>query len=80
MDAPCSDLESEMSKIDEKLEIAKERLQAIEQEEYLEELGKSLNRSHLESSDFKGELDTSLEEPETVAPWIMRSNGFAKLC
>ena len=46
VDAPCSDLESEMSKIDEKLEIAKERLQAIEQEEYLEELGKSLNRSH----------------------------------
>jgi hypothetical protein len=50
VDAPCSDLESEMSKIDEKLEIAKERLQAIEQEEYLEELGKSLNRSHPETS------------------------------
>ena len=65
VDVPCSNLESEMSKIDEKLEIATERLQAIEQEEYLEELGKSLNRSHLESSDFKGEFDTSLEEPET---------------
>jgi len=46
VDAPCTDLESEIGKIDEKLEIAQERLQAIEQEEYLEELGKKLNRSH----------------------------------
>jgi hypothetical protein len=64
VDIPCSDLESEMSKIDEKLEIAKERLQAIEQEEYLEELGKSLNRSHLESSELNEELNYS-EESET---------------
>ncbi len=46
VDLPCTDLESEMTKIDEKLEIAKERLEVIEQEEYLEELGKKLNRSH----------------------------------
>ena len=46
VDAPCTDLESEIGKIDEKLEIAQERLQSIEQEEYLEELGKKLNRSH----------------------------------
>lgn len=59
VDAPCSDLESEMSKIDEKLEIAQERLQAIEQEEYLEELGKSLNRSHLETSLPTGDADLS---------------------
>ena len=51
VDTPCLELESEMSKIDEKLEIAKERLHAIEQEEYLEELGKSLNRSHLEANE-----------------------------
>jgi hypothetical protein len=65
VDVPCSDLESEMSKIDEKLEIAKERLQTIEQEEYLEELGKSLNRSHLESSETIEEVHSSSEESET---------------
>jgi len=65
---PCSDLESEMSKIDEKLEIAKERLQAIEQEEYLEELGKSLNRSHLETSlpGGDGDLSTSVSESSVI--------------
>ena len=65
VDAPCSDLESEMSKIDEKLEIAKERLQAIEQEEYLEELGKSLNRSHQETSIPTEDADFSSAESET---------------
>jgi len=65
VDTPCSDLESEMSKIDEKLEIAKERLQTIEQEEYLEELGKSLNRTHLESSETIEEVYSSSEESET---------------
>ena len=45
---PSDELESEMQKIDEKLDIAKERLHTLEQEEYLEELGKSLNRSNLE--------------------------------
>ena len=65
VDVPCSDLESEMSKIDEKLEIAKERLQAIEQEEYLEELGKSLNRSHLESSGSTEDTKLSSEDSES---------------
>ena len=65
VDTPCSELESEMSKIDEKLEIAKERLQVIEQEEYLEELGKSLNRSHLESSGSTGDVKLSSEDSET---------------
>ena len=54
-----------MSKIDEKLEIAKERLQAIEQEEYLEELGKSLNRSHLESSGSTEDTKLSSEDSES---------------
>ena len=42
-----SDLKFKMSKLDEKLQIAKERLQSIEHEECLKELGKSLNLSHL---------------------------------
>jgi hypothetical protein len=48
VNVPCDELESEMQKIDEKLDIAKERLHTLEQEEYLEELGKSLNRSNSE--------------------------------
>ena len=43
-DVTSSELEAEMQKIDEKLDIAKERLHSIEQEEYLEELGNKLNR------------------------------------
>jgi hypothetical protein len=73
VDVPCLDLESEIGKIDEKLEIAQERLQAIEQEEYLEELGKKLNRSHSpeaeESSNFsnlesRAQVDSFVEDLE----------------
>jgi hypothetical protein len=63
VDVPYDELESEMQKIDEKLDIAKERLHTLEQEEYLEELGKSLNRSNSEdrSTDYieSNEADTS---------------------
>jgi hypothetical protein len=63
VNAPCDELESEMQKIDEKLDIAKERLHTLEQEEYLEELGKSLNRSNPEErsqdSIESNEADTS---------------------
>ena len=63
VDVPCDELESEMQKINEKLEIAKERLHTIEQEEYLEELGKSLNRANPEHrsqySNESNEADTS---------------------
>jgi len=46
VDTSSSDLQSELGKVNEKLSIAQERLESIEQEEYLEELGKKLNRSH----------------------------------
>ena len=63
VDVPCDELESEMQKINEKLDIAKERLHTLEQEEYLEELGKSLNRSNpedkYEDSTVSDETDTS---------------------
>jgi len=63
VDVPCDELESEMQKINEKLDIAKERLHTLEQEEYLEELGKSLNRSNPEDrsqdSTESNEADTS---------------------
>jgi len=71
VDTPCTDLELEIGKIDEKLEIAQERLQSLEQEEYLEELGKKLNRSHSpeseEISDFsnvesRAQIDSCIED------------------
>jgi len=69
VDAPCTDLESEMEKIDEKLEIAQERLRSIEQEEYLEELGKKLNRSNSpdvgEASDFSDSKESGSVESFT---------------
>ncbi len=46
VDISSSDLQSELEKVNDKLSIAQERLESIEQEEYLEELGKKLNRSH----------------------------------
>ena len=71
VDTPCNDLELEIGKIDEKLEIAQERLQSLEQEEYLEDLGKKLNRSHSpeseEVSDFsnvesRAQIDSFIED------------------
>ena len=63
VNVPCDELESEMQKIDEKLDIAKERLHTLEQEEYLEELGKSLNRSNSEDNSIdsteSNQADTS---------------------
>ncbi len=64
VDAPCTDLESEIGKIDEKLEIAQERLQAIEQEEYLEELGKKLNRSHSPEAEESSNLPNIKSEAQ----------------
>lgn len=67
VDAPLSDLESELEKVNEKLEIAQERLDNIEQEEYLEELGKKLNRSHspddAEIADHQTDDSSGLESP-----------------
>mgnify|MGYP003705839351 CR=1 FL=1 len=48
--APVSNLESDISEIDDKLEIAKERLDNLEQEEYFEELGRKLNGKQTQDS------------------------------
>ena len=50
VDTPVDFLEDEISKINDKLEIAQERLQSLEQEQYLEELGRKLNRTHEEET------------------------------
>ena len=85
VDVPYGELESEMQKIDEKLDIAKERLHTLEQEEYLEELGKSLNRSNPEDrsqvSIESNEADTSaiddLGLPHQSSTPIASSTEFA---
>ncbi|HAD21823.1 MAG TPA: hypothetical protein DCF87_06890 [Opitutae bacterium] len=48
VDTPVHSLEEDISAVNEKLEIAQERLASLEQEQYLEELGRKLNRSHSE--------------------------------
>ena len=48
VDTPVHNLEEDISAVNEKLEIAQERLANLEQEQYLEELGRKLNRSHSE--------------------------------
>jgi hypothetical protein len=59
VDEPIHNLEEELSTINDKLEIAQDRLNTLEQEEYLEELGRKLN------GDFIGEESThSIENKE----------------
>ena len=82
VDTPVDFLEDEIAKINDKLEIAQERLQNLEQEQYLEELGRKLNRSHDEElskdisqgEDFFSSEDSSLvsnptEKSSTVSPF-----------
>ncbi len=56
VEEPCDELEGEIFRIDEKLQIAQERLHSLEQEEYLEELGRKLNRSNLAAPDDDSSL------------------------
>lgn len=56
VDTPLDNLEEEISSVNDKLEIAQERLESLEQEQYLEDLGRKLNRSH---DDDASSLDNS---------------------
>lgn len=56
VDTPLDKLEEEISSVNDKLEIAQERLESLEQEQYLEDLGRKLNRSH---DDDASSLDNS---------------------
>jgi DNA repair exonuclease SbcCD ATPase subunit len=60
VDEPVVNLSEELDKIDDKLEIAKDRLNTLEQEEYLEELGKKLN------GDFAGDSSDQTNESVTL--------------
>ena len=81
VDTPVDFLEDEISKINDKLEIAQERLLSLEQEQYLEELGRKLNSAHQdenrESMQQEDEFSSSIpsieqtstsEIPETILP------------
>ena len=61
VDTPVHTLEKDISAVNEKLEIAQERLANLEQEQYLEELGRKLNRSHGE--EFMEDEVLSAETP-----------------
>lgn len=69
VDTPVDFLEDEISKINDKLEIAQERLENLEQEQYLEDLGRKLNRSHEEdlAEDTSREEDSVLSEQSSLA-------------
>jgi chromosome segregation ATPase len=61
VEEPVFNLTEELDKIDDKLEIAKDRLNTLEQEEYLEELGKKLN------GDFTADSSNQTEESTTLS-------------
>ena len=66
-------LAQSISTVDEKLEIAQERLEALEQEEYLEELGRKLNGDYstedaIESSEEIPEETEFSSNTDTFAP------------
>ena len=81
VDVPIDSLQNEISTVNDKLEIAKERIQILEQEQYLEELGRKLNRTPEDQSsenfndddEFSSSIpsieQTSTSEiPETILP------------
>ena len=61
VDDPVMNLSEELDKVNDKLEIAKDRLNTLEQEEYLEELGKKLN------GDFAADSSNQTEESTTLS-------------
>ena len=67
VDEPVANITEELNKIDDKLEIAKDRLNTLEQEEYLEELGKKLNGDFIGDSSYQAEDSVSLSiEPNDL--------------
>ena len=60
---PINLLEDELTKVNDKLEIAQDRLNSLEQEEYLEELGRKLN------GDFANEASPVLEPKKELAEY-----------
>lgn len=68
VDTPVLNLEEEISKVNDKLEIAQERLESLEQEQYLEDLGRKLNRSHDDDASSLDNTPSNFTDP--VSPII----------
>ena len=71
VDTPIDFLEEEISKINDKLDIAQERLQNLEQDQYLEDLGRKLNRKQKEEIPE----DLSIEEESYLADQTLPSSN-----
>ena len=78
VDTPVHSLEEDISAVNEKLEIAQERLANLEQEQYLEELGRKLNRSHggefIEDESLISDVSSKEEFPSILDPVQTSSN------
>ena len=70
VDEPLGLLEEELSKVDDKLEIAQDRLNTLEQEEYLEELGRKLN------GDFSEDMKENDIEKEDLTAVHNENSGL----
>ena len=68
VDEPLDLLEEELRKVDDKLEIAQDRLNTLEQEEYLEDLGRKLNGdiSHIPSSEIEDISNLSVDSQTLI--------------
>jgi len=78
VDTPVHSLEEDISAVNEKLEIAQERLASLEQEQYLEELGRKLNRYHggefIEDESLISDVSSKEEFPSILDPVQTSSN------
>ena len=73
VEKPVSSIESEINQVNDKLEIAKDRLNKLEQEEYLEELGKKLSSRFIDfCKDYGKKLDLYFEPGK----FIISEAGF----
>ena len=68
VDEPVANLTEELEKIDDKLGIAQNRLNTLEQEEYLEDLGRKLNGdiSHIPSSEIEDISNLSVDSQTLI--------------
>jgi len=68
VDEPVANLTEELEKIDDKLGIAQDRLNTLEQEEYLEDLGRKLNGdiSHIPSSEIEDISNLSVDSQTLI--------------
>ena len=83
VDEPVANLTEELEKIDDKLGIAQDRLNTLEQEEYLEDLGRKLNGdiSHIPSSEIEHIPNPSIDSqtPEEPVPLANFENPSSSL-